>query len=182
VRQFHYREAVRPSDVELKDYSFKTPAYGLSHKKQGGARASARYLPALRLSGPLQADPSGKAFAQHRLDALRNDAVAGQAKSNCAALLPGQSFSLTEHPNGSLNTDWQIVRIQHTGLQPRRWKRRGQRPTVYHNEFGVVKASTTWRARIGSPEAPHKPMVDGPQIAMVVGPDGRRFTATSTAG
>ncbi len=35
VRQFHYREAVRPSDVELKDYSFKTPAYGLSHKKVG---------------------------------------------------------------------------------------------------------------------------------------------------
>ncbi|MFL9629250.1 type VI secretion system tip protein VgrG, partial [Aeromonas jandaei] len=94
-------------------------------------------------------------------------------KSNCAALLPGQHFSLTEHPNGSLNTDWQIVHIRHTGEQPQALEEEGgSGPTVYHNEFGVVKASTTWRARIGSPEAPHKPMVDGPQIAIVVGPDG----------
>ena len=80
--------------------------------------------------------------------------MAGSGKSNSAALLPGQTFSLTEHPNGSLNTDWQIVRIQHTGLQPQALEEEGgSGPTVYHNEFGVVKASTTWRARIGSPEA-----------------------------
>nr|WP_311388859.1 contractile injection system protein, VgrG/Pvc8 family [Aeromonas jandaei] len=47
----------------------------------------------------------------------------GSGKSNCAALLPGQHFSLTEHPNGSLNTDWQIVHIRHTGEHPWRWRR-----------------------------------------------------------
>ncbi|TAI92834.1 type VI secretion system tip protein VgrG, partial [Pectobacterium versatile] len=36
VRRFHYAERVSTSDVELKDYSFKTPAYGLSHKKTSG--------------------------------------------------------------------------------------------------------------------------------------------------
>ncbi|HDT5893358.1 TPA: type VI secretion system tip protein VgrG [Aeromonas hydrophila subsp. hydrophila] len=177
VRQFHYREAVRPSDVELKDYSFKTPAYGLSHKKVGAELAHQRdTYQHFDFPGRYKQDGSGKAFAQHRLDALRNDAVAGSGKSNSAALLPGQSFSLTEHPNGSLNTDWQIVRIQHTGLQPQALEEEGGcGPTVYHNEFGVVKASTTWRARIGSPEAPHKPMVDGPQIAIVVGPEGEEI-------
>ncbi|EZH77178.1 type VI secretion system effector VgrG, partial [Aeromonas hydrophila] len=149
----------------------------LSHKKVGAELAHQRdTYQHFDFPGRYKQDPSGKAFAQHRLDALRNDAVAGQAKSNCAALLPGQSFSLTEHPNGSLNTDWQIVRIQHTGLQPQALEEEGgSGPTVYHNEFGVVKASTTWRARIGSPEAPHKPMVDGPQIAMVVGPEGEEI-------
>ncbi|MFQ2383093.1 type VI secretion system Vgr family protein [Aeromonas dhakensis] len=177
VRQFHYREAVRPSDVELKDYSFKTPAYGLSHKKVGAELEHQRdTYQHFDYPGRYKEDPSGKAFAQHRLDALRNDAVAGSGKSNSSALQPGQSFSLTEHPNGSLNTDWQIVRIQHTGLQPQALEEEGgSGPTVYHNEFGVVKASTTWRARIGSPEAPHKPMVDGPQIAMVVGPEGEEI-------
>ncbi|MCX7130279.1 type VI secretion system tip protein TssI/VgrG [Aeromonas sp.] len=167
VRQFHYRESVRPSDVELKDYSFKTPAYGLSQKKM---------YQHFDYPGRYKEDPSGKAFVQHRLDALRNDAVSGSGKSNSAALLPGQSFSLTEHPNGSLNTDWQIVHIRHTGEQPQALEEEGgSGPTVYHNEFGVVKASTTWRARIGSPEAPHKPMVDGPQIAIVVGPEGEEI-------
>ncbi|WP_081376069.1 MULTISPECIES: type VI secretion system tip protein TssI/VgrG [Aeromonas] len=177
VRQFHYREAVRPSDVELKDYSFKTPAYGLSHKKQGAELEHQRdTYQHFDYPGRYKQDPSGKAFVQHRLDALRNDAVAGSGKSNSAALLPGQHFSLTEHPNGSLNTDWQIVHIRHTGEQPQALEEEGgSGPTVYHNEFGVVKASTTWRARIGSPEAPYKPMVDGPQIAMVVGPEGEEI-------
>ncbi|MGL4924681.1 type VI secretion system tip protein TssI/VgrG [Aeromonas sp. 30P] len=177
VRQFHYRESVRPSDVELKDYSFKTPAYGLSHKKQGAELEHQRdTYQHFDYPGRYKLDPSGKAFAQHRLDALRNDAVAGSGKSNSAALLPGQHFSLTEHPNGSLNTDWQIVHIRHTGEQPQALEEEGgSGPTVYHNEFGVVKASTTWRARVGSPEAPYKPMVDGPQIAIVVGPEGEEI-------
>ncbi|WP_421175558.1 type VI secretion system tip protein TssI/VgrG, partial [Aeromonas enteropelogenes] len=177
VRQFHYREAVRTSDVELKDYSFKTPAYGLSHKKLGAELEHQRQnYQHFDYPGRYKQDPSGKAFAQHRLDALRNDAVTGQGKSNSAALLPGQYFSLTEHPNANLNSDWQIVHIRHTGQQPQALEEEGgSGPTVYHNEFGVVKASTTWRARIGSPQAPHKPMVDGPQIAMVVGPEGEEI-------
>ncbi|MGY3857019.1 type VI secretion system Vgr family protein [Aeromonas intestinalis] len=177
VRQFHYREAVRPSDVELKDYSFKTPAYGLSHKQRGTELEHQRdTYQHFDSPGRYKLDPSGKAFAQHRLDALRNDAVTGQGKSNCAALLPGQYFSLTEHPNGVFNADWQVVRISHVGQQPQALEEEGgSGPTVYHNEFGVVKASTTWRARIGSPEAPFKPMVDGPQIATVVGPQGEEI-------
>lgn len=172
VRQFHYREAVRPSDVELKDYSFKTPAYGLSHKKMGAELAHQRdTYQHFDYPGRYKLDPSGKAFAQNRLDALRNDAVTGSGKSNCAALLPGQTFTLTEHPNGALNADWQIVRIQHTGLQPQALEEEGgSGPTVYHNEFGVVKASTTWRALM-----PARPMVDGPQIAIVVGPEGEEI-------
>ncbi|WP_439834928.1 type VI secretion system Vgr family protein [Aeromonas enteropelogenes] len=177
VRQFHYREAVRTSDVELKDYSFKTPAYGLSHKKLGAELEHQRQnYQHFDYPGRYKQDPSGKAFAQHRLDALRNDAVTGQGKSNSAALLPGQYFSLTEHPNANLNSDWQIVHIRHTGQQPQALEEEGgSGPTVYHNEFGVVKASSTWRARIGSPQAPHKPMVDGPQIAIVVGPEGEEI-------
>ncbi len=48
VSQFHYREAVRSSVGELKDYSFKTPVYGLSHKNMGAElyhqRATYQYL------------------------------------------------------------------------------------------------------------------------------------------
>ncbi|WP_050664756.1 type VI secretion system tip protein TssI/VgrG, partial [Aeromonas schubertii] len=172
VRQFHYREAVRPSDVELKDYSFKTPAYALSHKKAGSELDHQRdTYQHFDYPGRFKEDPSGKAFVQHRLDALRNDAVSGSGKSNSAALLPGQFFSLTEHPNASLNCDWQIVHISHTGEQPQALEEEGgSGPTVYHNEFGVVKASTTWR-----PQIPHKPMVDGPHIATVVGPEGEEI-------
>ncbi len=33
VRRFHYAERVSTAEVELKDYSFKTPAYGCRTRK-----------------------------------------------------------------------------------------------------------------------------------------------------
>ena len=172
VRQFHYREAVRPSEVELKDYSFKTPAYGLSHKKVGAELSHQRdTYQHFDYPGRYKLDPSGKAFAQHRLDALRNDAMMSTGQSNCAALLPGQTFTLTEHRNTALNIAWQIVSITHTGTQPQALEEEGgDGPTTINNDFSVVKAQQTWRPRLES-----KPMVDGPQIATVVGPEGEEI-------
>ncbi|OSM96558.1 type VI secretion system Vgr family protein [Lonsdalea populi] len=172
VRQFSYREAVRTAEVELKDYSFKTPAYGLSHKKLGDAldhqRESYQHYD---YPGRFKKDPSGKAFSGHRLDALRADAVTGQGSSNAGALMPGSAFTLTEHPNPMLNIAWQVVNVTHIGTQPQALEEEGGgEPTTLSNTFGVVKASTTWR-----PAMPHRPMVDGPQIATVVGPSGEEI-------
>ncbi|WP_139824161.1 type VI secretion system tip protein TssI/VgrG, partial [Lonsdalea britannica] len=121
--------------------------------------------------GRFKKDPSGKAFSGHRLDALRADAVTGQGASNCAALMPGGTFTLTEHPNLTLNIGWQVVTVSHIGTQPQALEEEGGgEPTTLTNTFGVVKASTTWRAKM-----PHRPMVDGPQIATVVGPAGEEI-------
>ncbi|WP_338882206.1 type VI secretion system tip protein VgrG [Aeromonas hydrophila] len=172
IRQFHYREAVRQAEVELKDYSFKTPAYALSHKKMGAELEHQRdTYQHFDYPGRFKQDPSGKSFTQYRLDALRRDAMASRGQSNCAALLPGQTFALSEHPNAALNTDWQIVSIVHTGKQPQALEEEGgDGATTVTNEFSVVKALQTWR-----PLLPHKPMVDGPQIATVVGPSGEEI-------
>ncbi|MGY4028512.1 contractile injection system protein, VgrG/Pvc8 family, partial [Aeromonas rivuli] len=65
VRQFHYRESVRTSDVELKDYSFQTPAYGLSHQAVASALDHQRdAYQHFDYPGRFKADPSGKAFSQ----------------------------------------------------------------------------------------------------------------------
>ncbi|MFM7967380.1 type VI secretion system tip protein VgrG [Aeromonas sp. A-5] len=172
VRKFHYRETVRQAEVELKDYSFKTPAYALSHKKLGSELEHQRdTYQHFDYPGRFKQDPSGKSFTQYRLDALRSDAMASRGQSNCSALLPGQTFALSEHPNAVLNTNWQVVSILHTGKQPQALEEEGgDGATTITNEFTVVKALQTWR-----PQLPHKPMVDGPQVAMVVGPAGEEI-------
>ncbi|WNN50339.1 type VI secretion system tip protein TssI/VgrG [Siccibacter colletis] len=172
VRRFHYAEAVSTAGVELKDYSFKTPAYGLSHKKMSGELDhQGEQYEHYDYPGRYKADPNGKAYAGFRLDALRAGAVTGSGESNCAGLRPGQSFVLSEHPNPQLNIAWQTVGVTHTGRQPQALEEEGGgEPTTFSNSFTVVKASTTWRAVM-----PHKPMVDGPQIATVTGPDGEEI-------
>ncbi|WP_420916259.1 type VI secretion system tip protein VgrG [Pectobacterium carotovorum] len=172
VRRFHYAERVSTSDVELKDYSFKTPAYGLSHKKMSGElehqRESYQHYD---YPGRYKQDPSGKAFSGYLLDALRSGAVTSEGESNCAGLMPGNTFTLTEHPNATLNAVWQTVSVTHVGQQPQALEEEsGGEPTTMSNSFAVVKSTTTWRAAM-----PYKPMVDGPQIATVVGPTGEEI-------
>ncbi|QHP54206.1 type VI secretion system tip protein VgrG [Pectobacterium carotovorum] len=172
VRRFHYAERVSTSDVELKDYSFKTPAYGLSHKKMSGELAHQREsYQHYDYPGRYKQDPSGKAFSGYLLDALRSGAVTSEGESNCAGLMPGNTFTLTEHPNATLNAVWQTVSVTHVGQQPQALEEEsGGEPTTMSNSFAVVKGTTTWRAAM-----PYKPMVDGPQIATVVGPTGEEI-------
>ncbi|RKO80443.1 type VI secretion system tip protein VgrG [Pectobacterium parmentieri] len=172
VRRFRYAEAVSTAEVALKDYSFKTPAYGLLHRKMSGELEHQRETyQHFDYPGRFKKDPSGKAFTGYRLDALRAGAMTGSGESNAAMLMPGSSFILTEHPNPTLNAAWQLVAITHSGQQPQALEEEsGGEPTTYSNSFEVVSAKSTWRAGL-----PYKPMVDGPQIATVVGPSGEEI-------
>ncbi|QOL15192.1 type VI secretion system Vgr family protein [Dickeya dianthicola] len=172
VRRFRYAEAVSTAEVALKDYSFKTPAYGLSHKKTSNELAHQREsYQHFDYPGRFKQDPSGKAFTGYRLDALRAGAMTGAGESNAAELMPGSTFTLTEHPNPAFNLAWQVVAVTHSGQQPQALEEEsGGEPTTISNSFEVVKATTTWRAAI-----PYKPRVDGPQIATVVGPAGEEI-------
>ncbi|MBA0204361.1 type VI secretion system Vgr family protein [Pectobacterium aroidearum] len=172
VRRFRYAEAVSTAEVALKDYSFKTPAYGLLHSKMSGELEHQRETyQHFDYPGRFKKDPSGKAFTGYRLDALRAGAMTGSGESNAAMLMPGSSFTLTEHPNLTLNAAWQLVAITHSGQQPQALEEEsGGEPTTYSNSFEVISAKSTWRAGL-----PYKPMVDGPQIATVVGPAGEEI-------
>nr|WP_278193152.1 type VI secretion system tip protein VgrG [Dickeya dianthicola] len=172
VRRFRYAEAVSTAEVALKDYSFKTPAYGLLHKKTSNELAHQREsYQHFDYPGRFKQDPSGKAFTGYRLDALRAGAMTGAGESNAAELMPGGTFTLTEHPNPAFNLAWQVVAVTHSGQQPQALEEEsGGEPTTISNSFEVVKATTTWRAAM-----PYKPRVDGPQIAMVVGPAGEEI-------
>ncbi|MCL6408014.1 type VI secretion system tip protein VgrG [Dickeya dadantii] len=172
VRRFRYAEAVSTAEVALKDYSFKTPAYGLLHNKMSSELAHQREsYQHFDYPGRFKQDPSGKAFTGYRLDALRAGAMTGSGESNAAELMPGSSFTLTEHPNPAFNLAWQVVAVAHSGQQPQALEEEsGGEPTTLSNSFEVVKATTTWRAAL-----PYKPMVDGPQIATVVGPAGEEI-------
>ncbi|WKV48971.1 type VI secretion system Vgr family protein [Dickeya fangzhongdai] len=172
VRRFRYAEAVSTAEVALKDYSFKTPAYGLLHNKMSSEldhqRESYQHFD---YPGRFKQDPSGKAFTGYRLDALRAGAMTGSGESNAAELMPGSTFTLTEHPNPAFNLAWQVVAVTHSGQQPQALEEEsGGEPTTLGNSFEVVKGTATWRAAL-----PYKPMVDGPQIATVVGPAGEEI-------
>ncbi len=167
IRQFRYAEAVRTTAVELRDYSFKNPAYNQSNKKISNELDHQREpYEHYDYPGRYKQAESGKAFSAYRLDALRADAVTGNGLSNCAELRPGLRFMLEEHQNEAFNTQWQVVSVKHEGKQPQALEEEGgDKPTTFTNTFDVIKGGVAWRMQM-----PARPMVDGPQIAIVTGP------------
>ncbi|MDI9244422.1 type VI secretion system tip protein VgrG [Marinobacter sp. CHS3-4] len=174
IFRFRYQERVRAASVAMKDYTFKNPAYALMHEHQAdkldAQRADYQHYD---YPGRFKADASGQPFTESRLDALRSDASTATGKSNRPDFTPGAKAQLTEHDNDALNREWLLTSITHKGEQPQALEEEGgSEPTTYHNDFQAIPADRTWRL---NPNTVHRPLMDGPQIALVTGPEGEEI-------
>jgi type VI secretion system secreted protein VgrG len=155
----------------MKDYTFKNPAYALMHEHSAGGVNHRVDYQHYDYPGRYKADASGQPFTQARLDALRNDASLAKGESNRPDFTPGAKVELQDHDSQSLNREWLLTAITHTGKQPQAMQEEGgSQPTSYHNDFTAIPADKTWR-----PLCEHKPMMDGPQMAIVTGPEGEEI-------
>ncbi|MGM0768541.1 MAG: type VI secretion system Vgr family protein [Pseudomonadota bacterium] len=171
VFRFACQERVRTSSVAMKDYTFKNPAYALMHEQAGAELNHGEDYQSYQYPGRFKADASGQPFTEARLDALRNDASTASGESNRADFTPGAKVTLTDHDSERLNREWLLTGIVHTGKQPQALEEEGGAdPTSYSNRFRAVPADRTWRPQIG-----HRPLMDGPQMAIVTGPEGEEI-------
>lgn len=171
VSSFRRGSQVRTASVTMKDYTFKNPAWAAEFQQTGkdleNQQASYEHYD---YPGRYK-NESGKNFSKYRLEGLRNDAQQGHGQSNDFALQPGILFTMISHPRPDLNTRWQPVSTSHSGSQPQSLLTNptGQGTTL-SSQFSFIPAKQTWR-----PYPLAKPVMDGPQIAKVVGPAGEEI-------
>lgn len=172
VTTFTRSAQVRTAMVQLKDYTFKDPQWrGTFGKRANELQNQRTDYEHFDFPGRFKDEKHGKDFTRYRLEALRNDANLGQGQSNDFALHPGKLFTLTSHPRGDLNHQWQVLSIAHSGSQPQALEQEsGGQGTTLSNQFTFIPHTQTWR-----PSPMGKPAMDGPQIAMVVGPAGEEI-------
>ncbi|MFB9866084.1 type VI secretion system Vgr family protein [Vreelandella sulfidaeris] len=179
VRKLSHTARVAAATATLKDYSFKNPAYAQLHEHLGrdveahGQQADYEHFD---YPGRYKQDASGQPFTRIRLEQLRREAITASAESDLPELAPGVRFRLTDHDTESLNRDWQVVEVRHTGEQPQALEEDGMTQadangmTRYVNQVTLMPGDAPWRA---TPNP--KPRVDGPQVAFVVGPEGEEI-------
>ncbi|MEQ9546322.1 MAG: type VI secretion system tip protein TssI/VgrG [Marinobacter sp.] len=172
IFQFSYRERIRAVSVAMKDYTFKNPAYALMHEQLAGKLDAQREdYQHYDYPGRFKADASGQPFTESRLDALRNDAAIANGQSNRPDFTVGAKVELSDHDSPALNREWLFTSITHTGEQPQALEEEGgSGATIYHNAFNAIPADRIWRPQIN-----HHPLMDGPQIAIVTGPEGEEI-------
>lgn len=171
ISQFRYHAQIRPSSVETQDYTFKTPGWpGYYNRAAENLNGQFTQYEIFDYPGRFKDEPHGQAFARYQIEGWRHDAEMAAGYSNSPKLWPGKSFTLTGHPSGTLNREWQIVSSVLSGDQPQALHGSQGAGTTLSNRFEVIPADRTWRV----PPLP-KPSVDGPQSAIVTGPAGEEI-------
>ncbi|EGO3549578.1 type VI secretion system tip protein VgrG, partial [Escherichia coli] len=99
-----------------------------------------------------------------------NNAETARGMSRSPEIWPGRRIVLTRHPQANLNREWQVVASELHGEQPQAVPGRQGAGTALENHFAVIPADRTWR-----PQPLLKPLVDGPQSAVVTGPAGEEI-------
>ena len=154
------------------DYSFKKPTYSFA---QTAEAADADYqltqYEHFDAPGRFKDDINGKAYNDIRLSYLRREAKTWHGKGNYMGLAGAMQFSLEEHLNADFNQDYLVVTFSCQGKQPQALEEEaGSGATTYANQFELIPSTQLWQA---TPQP--KPQVDGPMIAVVVGPDGEEI-------
>ncbi|RZN46508.1 type VI secretion system tip protein VgrG [Escherichia sp. E13S3] len=171
INAFHYETNVRPSSILSKDYTFKTPGWEGKYTQQGkNLNNQFEQYEIYDYPGRFKDEQHGQDFTRYQMDGLRNDAELGSGSSNSPRLWPGTRFTLENHPQKTLNREWQVIGSTLTGEQPQALHASQGYGTSMHNQFTVIPADRTWR-----PQPMIKPKVDGPQSAIVTGPAGEEI-------
>ncbi|MFK3817141.1 type VI secretion system Vgr family protein [Pseudomonas sp. NPDC089407] len=174
LHQFAYREQVRTSVQVQRDYTFTHPRYNHEHTmyaKDMGNQGNdyERY----NYPGRYKHDNAGKPFTQTRADALFGDARVAEVTGDDARLQPGIAFQLTGHAREDMNILWRPMHIKHEGRQFTALEEDAAEANVgtsYTLTATLIPATVEWHA----PARP-KPVIEGPQMAKVVGPPGEEI-------
>lgn len=171
ISHFSHCAQIRPAYVVSKDYTFKFPDWaGRFRHDADELNGQRNQYEVMDYPGRFKDEQHGKDFTRYQVEGWRNDTEIAAGNSNSAKLWPGTRFTLTDHPADDLNRDWQVVASELHGEQPQAVPGSNASGTTLTNAFQAIPANKTWR-----PTPLPKPKVDGPQPAVVTGPEGEEI-------
>lgn len=174
LRTFTYAEHVRTTRQTQRDYTFKYPQHDQQHSAVAERpRAAEQDYEHYAYPGRYKQGESGEAFSRDRLRGLRGDAQTATVEGDDPRLVPGLAFDLIGHPRQDWNHGWRPVHIRHEGRQHTSQAEESagaESGTYYGYTAQLVPDRIEWR-----PAPRPRPLIPGPQVATVVGPEGEEF-------
>jgi type VI secretion system secreted protein VgrG len=169
VNSFVFSRQIQSGKITLRDFNFEKPSLDLTAQHQGD---SFQKLEVYDYPGEYLDQSRGKKLAEMRLQeaVMFEDKAEGQ--SVCPRFIPGFTFKLSDHERESLNQEYLLVEVLHSGSQPQTLEEQaGMGGSSYSNQFLCIPSSVTLRPERNTP----KPIVEGIQTAIVGGPAGEEI-------
>lgn len=162
---------VLPGKVVLADYDFTRPAQALRKTHTVTRRHDLANMEVFDYPGEYTLDADGQAYAKVRAEELQAHHLVASGHTDARGLCCGHTFTAEHLPDDRHNAEYLVVgttiHVQE-GLQIG-----GEESSdgQFQCDFQAIPSAHTFRA----PRTTHKPMVHGPQTAVVVGPQGEHI-------
>jgi len=164
IWRFDRLEQVHTGKVTLRDYDFEKPKTSLETSVSGPDKDKEEIY---NYPGSYVDRSDGDRYARLRLEEREARQFIGEGTSRCRAFHPGYKFKLEDHYRKDTNKDYVLISVSHEILDTT--YRSSEYPAHnYENSFRAIPKEIAYRP----PLRTMKPVVQGSQTAVVVGPSG----------
>lgn len=152
IRELVLHEKVVTGKVVLKDYNYRTPETNLSAESQLDASSPGVYY---EYGDHFKTVNEGKTLAKIRNEEIEASRRVIFGGSDCRGFHAGYKFTLAKHYRKSLDGDYLITQVSHSGSQEggvAGGEGAGGKGPSYQNQFHCIPAATQYRPPRITPE------------------------------
>ncbi len=173
ITAFQIGQELKTGAYSMNDYNFETPLTDLDVSEPTVCTvANNSTFELYDYPGIYTKKPDGEKVAKVRMQEQEASHMVGSGTSTCALFTPGYRFDLEEHYRRDLNKSYVLTELQHfANCGTSYYTGEGEEDETYTNEFVVIPYSVPYRPARTTP----RPIVQGPQTAVVVGPGGEEI-------
>ncbi len=175
INSLEFEKEFRPGKFSHTDFNFKTPSTSLAANEPsvisiGGNNQYEIY----DYPGEYEKKANGQNLAKVRMEEEEAQHLIVTGGSTVRAFTSGYTFTLQDYFPQEMNQAYLLTNVSHMGTMGNSYSPgggSGGSEQAYSNTFSCIPASVPYRSQQVTP----KPVVQGPQTAIVVGPSGEEI-------
>lgn len=172
VTSWQIEHELRPGKYALTDYNFETPSTSLAVNVRSIANVGGNDKHEVYdYPGEYLKRPEGQDLVKLRMEEEEVPHILVSGGSTCRAFTSGYRFDLTQHYRPDMNKSYVLAHVQHFGSVGDSYATGAATGASYSNRFTCFPYTVPYRPARITP----KPIVQGPQTAVVVGKEGEEI-------
>ena len=178
ITEWMAEKKVQPGAYAMNDFNCGKPATSLLVKKTISRQHSHSEFEIYDYPGEYTSSGEGDVYAKVRIEELQAQHEVLSGKCRAAGLSPGCTFKLDEHPRDDQNREYLVTAVQYEGRgDDYETTRMNGEGGFFACNFTAIPAAEQFRP----PRITPKPVIQGPQTAIVTGPGGEEIHTDANA-
>ncbi len=170
VYDWYLEKSVRPGKYVLRAYDFRKPKANLEVNSVVSRSHGQADYEVFDYPGEYFERSEGENYARARIEELQTEYERVRGVCNARGVCTGGLFKLTEYPRKDQNREYLVVWSRHT-VSLGEYESSAGEGLQFKCTFNAMDSGTPYRV----PRLTPKPVVQGPQTALAVGPSGQEI-------